>query len=67
MTIPEKVRLALRWWDALSALEKSRVRQRQAKRGEGPYVYTDSWWISLDDARTVEVHEAEEWRAVKAW
>ena len=58
-SIPFDVQFALLWWDGLSPLEKGRVRQRQAKRGEGPYVYADAWWTSLDDARVLEVHRAE--------
>lgn len=50
---------ALLWWDGLSLLDKSHVRQRQAKRGEGPYIYADAWWTSLSDARILEVHKAE--------
>ncbi len=59
MAIPNAVQLALLWWDGMSLLEKGRVRQRQAKRGEGPYIYADAWWTSLSDARILEVHKAE--------
>jgi hypothetical protein len=57
--IPNDVQLALLWWDGLSPLEKGRVHQRQAKRGEGPFIYADAWWASLGDARILQVHLAE--------
>lgn len=31
----------------------------QEKSGEGQCVYADTWFLSLDDARVLEVHIAE--------
>lgn len=55
----DALQIALGWWGGLSPMQRVRVRQRQAKRGEGQYVYADTWFLSLDDARVLEVHIAE--------